>query len=207
MTFSTTRHSPPAFRRTGRVVAALPDDPGLDEILADSALSSTAKAIVTVMIKNWAWRKDHCWPSTKTLATKVGKSAGHVQRCLQELEQAGRIAREKTDEVPNGRRIWLLWRRPGGRAGAQGVSAPAREAPSAPARNEQIVVVNEGRELVNQPAPSRRRPEATPPATADPDATAAPTPSLPVVEPPSVPAPSPAAQEPQGTVVLPMRPR
>ena len=82
--------------------------PGLDAILADPGLSSTAKALITVMIRNWAWYKDHCWPSDATLAKKVGKSIGHVQRRLRELERAGRIDAERTAAVPNGRRIWLL---------------------------------------------------------------------------------------------------
>ena len=126
MSPSTTRATTPAATpRTGRGVAALPHDPGLDAILADPGLSSTAKALVTVMIRNWAWSKDHCWPSDATLAKKVGKSVGHVQRCLRELERAGRIEREHTDAVPNGRRIWLLWRCPGPRAGAAGPGAGA----------------------------------------------------------------------------------
>ena len=138
MTFPTTRHaSPAATPRTGRCVAALPNDPGLDDILADPNLTSTAKALITVMVRNWAWVKDHCWPSDATLAARLGMSVGHVQRCLRELELAGRIRRERTDEVPNGRRIWLLWRCTGDRAGAQPDPAPARTAPPAPcAANE-----------------------------------------------------------------------
>src|SRR3954453_2999345 len=100
MTSTTTRPPPPAPTRTGRSGIAPPNDPGLDEILADPTLSSTAKAIIIVMVKNWAWSKDHCWPCDKTLAAKVGKSVGQVQRCLQELEQAGWIRRERTDAVP-----------------------------------------------------------------------------------------------------------
>src|SRR3954453_17916863 len=141
MTSSTTRNTSPAATRTGRCAAALPNDPGLGEILPHPPLSSPAKALVTVMIKNWAWYKDHCWPSDKTLAAKVGKSVGHVQRCLHELTQAGRIGREKTDEVPNGRRIWLLWRCPGGPIGAQRDMTRARSVPTAPARDKQTVIV------------------------------------------------------------------
>src|SRR4051812_31272794 len=152
MNSSTTRNTSPAASRTGRSAAALPNDPGLDEILADPTLSSTAKAIVTVMVKNWAWDKDHCWPRDRTLAAKGGKSVGQVQRCLQELEQAGRIRREKTGAVPNGRRIWLLWRCPGGREGAQREMAPARSAPAAPARSKQVVIVNGGIEQEIRPA-------------------------------------------------------
>ena len=132
MTSPTTRHaSPAATPQTGRFVAALPNDPGLDDILADPTLGSTAKMILISMVKHWARYKDHCWPTDETLAKKVGKSIGHVQRCLHELERAGRIFREKTDEVPNGRRIWLLWRCPGNRAGAAGPRA-ARTPPTAP---------------------------------------------------------------------------
>jgi hypothetical protein len=96
-------------------------------------------------------------------------SVGHVQRCLRELERAGRIRRERTAAVPNGRRIWLLWRCPGDRAGARRDPAPARTAPTAPARSERVVIVNEGREPEMRPA-SRRRPEADPVPTARRDA-------------------------------------
>ena len=134
MTATTTQHaSPAATSRTARRLAALPNDPGLDDILADPNLTSTAKALITVMVRNWAWFKDHCWPSDATLAARLGMSVGHVQRCLRELERAGRIFRERTAAVPNGRRIWLLWRCPGGRAGAAG-PAPWRTAPPAPAQ-------------------------------------------------------------------------
>ena len=132
MTCATTRSTTPAAApRTARGAAALPNDPGLDDILADPNLSSTAKAIITVMIRNWAWVKDHCWPSDATLAARVGKSVGHVQRCLRELELAGRIRREPTAEVPNGRRIWLLWRCTGDRAGARRDPAPRALPPAA----------------------------------------------------------------------------
>ncbi|MBV8268417.1 MAG: helix-turn-helix domain-containing protein, partial [Planctomycetaceae bacterium] len=165
MSPSTTRATTPAATpRTGRGGAALPNDPGLDAILADPDLTSTAKALIAVMIRNWAWYKDHCWPSDATLAKKVGKSVGHVQRCLRELERAGRISREKTGEVPNGRRIWLLWRCPGVRAGARPESAPARTAPAAPARGERVVIVNERREPEIRPA-SRQRSEDDPAPT------------------------------------------
>jgi len=74
MSPSTTRATTPAATpRTGRGGAALPNDPGLDAILADPDLTSTAKALITVMIRNWAWYKDHCWPSDATLAKKAQK--------------------------------------------------------------------------------------------------------------------------------------
>ena len=90
--------------------SALPHDPGLDPILADSRLSPTAKLIVVALVKHWAWVRDHAWPSDRTIAGKVGRSPGHVQRCLRELEAAGWIRRERTDAVRSGRRIWLTWR-------------------------------------------------------------------------------------------------
>src|SRR4051794_19865947 len=101
--------------------------------------SSTAKTVAVALVRHWAWSKDHCWPSDRTIAARVGRSVGHVQRCLRQLEAAGWVERERTDDVPNGRRIWLNWRRGGARPGP----APARTAPAAPARIEQIVIVNE----------------------------------------------------------------
>jgi hypothetical protein len=50
MTCATTRSTTPAAApRTARGAAALPHDPGLDAILADPNLSSTAKALITVI--------------------------------------------------------------------------------------------------------------------------------------------------------------
>jgi hypothetical protein len=119
--FPTTRCSAPAADpRTGRGAFVLPRDPGLDRLLADPDLGSTAKAIAAVLVKNWAWFKTSCWPSDRTIADKVGKSPGHVQRCLRQLEDAGWIIRERTDEVPTGRLIWLAWRCPTTSKGAQG---------------------------------------------------------------------------------------
>ena len=112
--------TPAAAPRTGRGESALPRDPGLDRLLADPNLGSTAKNIATVLVKHWAWVKDHCWPSDHSIAEKVGKSQGHVQRCLRQLEDAGWIARQRTDQVPTGRLIWLAWRCPTTSKGAQG---------------------------------------------------------------------------------------
>ena len=191
MTATTTQHaSPAATPRTARRLAALPNDPGLDDILADPNLTSTAKALITVMVRNWAWCKDHCWPSDATLAARLGMSVGHVQRCLRELERAGRIFRERTAEVPNGRRIWLLWRCPGGRAGAAG-SAP-RAPPPPRRRGERIVIVNEGSEPEIPPA-SRPRLEADPIPTARRDAPPAAASTSQAEKPPPPLAPLPAA--------------
>ena len=135
MTLPTTRTTPPAASpRLGRDRAALPNDPGLDALLADPAIGSTAKTIAIALVKHWAWYKDHCWPGDETIAKKIGKSPGHVQRCLRQLELAGWIRREHTSAVPSGRRIWLLWRRPDAGQGARPSSAPARTGESAPAQ-------------------------------------------------------------------------
>src|SRR5262249_56773649 len=106
--------------------------------------------------RHWAWSKDHCWPSDATIAKTVGRSPGHVQRCLRQLEAAGYITRERTDAVPNGRRIWLNWRRDGDSAGVQPPAAPARTGPTAPARSEErVVIVNEGNEPAEEEAGRR----------------------------------------------------
>jgi hypothetical protein len=164
-------------------------DAGLDQLLADPALCSTAKAVAVALIRHWAWRgKDHCWPSDATIAAKVGRSPGHVQRCLRRLERAGWIERERTDEVPNGRRIWLRWRKPG--AGAQPDSALARIENPAPARDEQVVIVNERTESEEEPSLERSRPEPEAPFSTAQDAIKAPVRagSIPA---PALPLPSP----------------
>ena len=203
MSPSTTRATTPAATpRPGGGGAALPNDPGLDAILADPDLTSTAKALIAVMVRNWAWVKDHCWPSDATLAAKVGRSVGHVQRCLRELERAGRIRREATDAVPNGRRIWLLWRCPGGGAGARRDPAPARTAAAAPARSERVVIVNEGREPEIRPA-SRRRPEVDPAPPAPHDAPPPPASASRAEGSPRPPGPLPTAREAREAVPAP----
>src|SRR4051794_10317107 len=100
MTTSTTRRSPPsAAPRTGRgdgthrapfvsLPATIADDP---------TLAPTDKAILLVLAGH-AWAgKDDCWPSNATIASKVGRSVGHVKRRLAGLQARGLIAREATD--------------------------------------------------------------------------------------------------------------
>ena len=82
-------------------------DPGIDEIIANSDLTAAAKLVAVTLIRQWAWFKSSCFPSDQTIASKIGMSPGHVQRCLCELEMAGYIRRERT---PRCRIIWLLWR-------------------------------------------------------------------------------------------------
>jgi hypothetical protein len=182
--------TPAAAPRTGRGPIALPADPGLDRLLADPTLGSTAKTVATALVKNWAWSKPDCWPSDRTIAAKVGKSQGHVQRCLRQLEDAGWIHRQRTDEVPTGRLIWLAWRCPITSKGAQGDPAPAREGPPAPARDKRVVVVKERVEREEIAISERQRPEPV----------SAPQPALaPQLEP--LVAPAPAAM-----VALPLPP-
>src|SRR5512135_2437467 len=58
----TTRHASPAAKlRTGRGSAALPNDPGLEALLADKSLSAAAKLVATVLVKHWAWYKPSCY--------------------------------------------------------------------------------------------------------------------------------------------------
>jgi hypothetical protein len=165
----------------------LPADPGLDRLLADPAVGSTAKAVAVALVRRWAWRKDHCWPCDASIAAAVGRSVGHIQRALRQLERAGYLDRERTHEVPNGRRIWLLWRVDEGAtarrnpevitvagiadegigAGAQPAPAPARNEPPAPARSEPVVIVNPLIEPVPGQEPRRLREEpVAPPAPA-----------------------------------------
>src|SRR5262249_20147595 len=146
-----------ASSRTGRSVSALPNDPGIDALLADTRIGSTAKAVALALVRNWAWYKCWCFPSDRTIAAKVGKSPGHVQRCLKQLEDAGWVEREHTGEVPSGRRIWLLWRSPERGQGARPAPAPARGGRSTPARSEQVVVEPVGAERVVREAPRRQR--------------------------------------------------
>jgi hypothetical protein len=164
-------HSPnhlPPKSPTGRSRYAFPNDSGLDRLLADPRLGSTAKTIAIALVKHWAWSRDHCWPSDRTIASRIGRSTGHVQRCLRQLEAAGWIRRETTSDTPNGRRIWLRWRQhPKPQAaseGAQPLPAPARDQPLAPARDKPIVVVTqELKSGEGGPAP-RLRPEPQEPA-------------------------------------------
>ena len=177
----------PAAAPTNRrwTAPALPRDPGLDDLLADPQLGSTAKTIAAALVKHWAWSKDHCWPSDATVATKVGRSVGHVQRCMRQLEQAGWVRRERTDQVPNGRRLWLLRRWEGGRAGARPGPAPARDPGPAPARDEHVVIVNGGIERIGPTDPPRLRPTDAPAPA--PDRVDPPPPPRPAVTGPPAP--------------------
>src|SRR5512142_2488319 len=182
MTATTSRHASPAANpRTGWHGAALPNDPGLEALLADKRLSSTAKLVATVLVKHWAWYKPSCYPCNRSIAARCGYSPGHVARCLHELEQGGWIRREQ--QATGSRLIVLCWRgTPCQDAG--GGSATVQGDPPAKARTELVVSVNERIEPMGSECPERSRPEER----------------QPIAIPPALPAPSPAAAEPISTI-------
>jgi hypothetical protein len=104
----------------------LPADPALDDLLADTQLGRLSKQLIVVLIRNWAWFKDHCWPSNATIAAKLGIHPKSVPRALRELEAAGWADRLPTDDpgVYSGRYIRLLWRGEGSASATPG-GAPA----------------------------------------------------------------------------------
>ena len=158
------RNTPPvAPSQPGRSFSALPNDPGLDQVLADVQLGSTAKTIALALVRHWAWYKPSCFPSDRTIAEKIGKSPGHVQRCLKQLEDAGWIRREKTTRVRSGRLIWLLWRVSETGAGTADRIGLGSSQPSAPARTEQVVVEQKKLEQKEPDSnPQRQRAEIVP---------------------------------------------
>jgi hypothetical protein len=197
----TTRYaSPAAIPRTGRYGAALPNDPGLEALLADKRLSAAAKLVATVLVKHWAWYKPSCYPSNRSIAARCGYSPGHVARCLHELERGGWIRREP--QATGTRLIVLCWRgTPCEVAG--GGSATVQGGPPAKARTKQIVSVTNGIEPEESECPERSRPEASPTTFSAPgglvEVIPAPLAALPP-PPPAPPAPPPAAAEPISTV-------
>jgi DNA-binding Lrp family transcriptional regulator len=72
-------------------------------------LSSTAKTVCAALLF-WARGKAVCWPSDKTIAARVKKHPGTVQRALASLERAGVISRERASSRPDWRVIRLRWR-------------------------------------------------------------------------------------------------
>src|SRR5512135_1741104 len=156
----TSRHASPAANpRTGRGSAALPNDPGLEALLADKRLSAAAKLVATVLVKHWAWYKASCYPCNRSIAARCGYSPGHVARCLHELEQGGWIRREQ--QATGSRLIVLCWRgTPCKDAG--GGSATVQGDPPAKARTKQVVSVNKRIEPEESERPERSRSEASP---------------------------------------------
>jgi hypothetical protein len=172
--------SPAVATRPARPIAVRTHvhDAGLDVLLADPGLSSTAKAIAVALARHWAWgNKDHCWPSDASIAAAVGKSIGHARRCLRELESCGYVRRERSDQVANGRILRLLWRcTAAAAAGARQDLAPARVELERPRAPKEVVIVNREIEPKSDPDPRQR-----------PAPSAIPTPT------PAAPRPTPAA--------------
>src|SRR5512135_138535 len=140
----------------------LPNDPGLEALLADKRLSAAAKLVATVLVKHWAWYKSSCYPSNRSIAARCGYSPGHVARCLHELERGGWIRREQ--RALGTRLIVLCWRgTPCKDAG--GGSATLQGDPPAKARTKQVVSVTKGIEQEESERPERSRPEASPGTT------------------------------------------
>src|SRR5512147_400255 len=171
----TTRYASPAANpRTGRGSAALPNDPGLEALLADKRLSAAAKLVATVLVKHWAWYKPSCYPSNRSIAARCGYSPGHVARCLHELEQGGWIRREL--QATGTRLIVLCWRgTPCQDAG--GGSATLQGDPPAKARTKPIVSVTNGIEPEESERPERSRPEEQQPIATSPAPPAPPPPA------------------------------
>jgi hypothetical protein len=167
-------------------------DPGLDALLADPALSCTAKLVAAALARHWAWGlKSLCWPADRSIAARIGRSVGQVQRGLRELESVGLLRREKTAETPTGRRLVLLWRVAGVSVGAQPDCSSARSGPCASARSKDRNR-EAGTEPENSDPPPRPRPEPiAEPTTVEPVESVMAAPSV---------APSPAPVESPPTV-------
>jgi hypothetical protein len=186
--YPTTRHASPAANpRTGRGSAALPNDPGLEALLADKRLSAAAKLVATVLVKHWAWYKPSCYPSNRSIAARCGYSPGHVARCLHELERGDWIRREQ--QAIGSRLIVLCWRgTPCQDAG--GGSATVQGDPPAKARTKPVVSVNERIEPEESERPERSRPEASPTTFSAPGGLVEVIPAPLAALPPPPPAPS-----------------
>jgi DNA-binding Lrp family transcriptional regulator len=111
---------------TLRPYGALPHD-----LTADPGLSPTDVRVAAALLF-WAREKALCWPCDRSIAERVGRSIGTVQRSLRRLEAAGWIVREKTSTNRTGRLIRLLWRSPSARP----LPSPALDPPPSLARDE-----------------------------------------------------------------------
>lgn len=103
------------FWHPGRDDAAAAPAPGIEAVRADAVLSETARLIAGALDSEVSGIQHDCWPEDSGIAARVGRSIGHVRRCLKELEDAGWVSRGYSRSAPNGRRITLNWRRPGGK--------------------------------------------------------------------------------------------
>jgi DNA-binding MarR family transcriptional regulator len=105
-----------AFYHPGRPEPGTPVGNWLDRLVADPLLGPTARAVASDLFDYREDGGDTCCPSDAQIGKDVGKSVGHVQRCLKDLEDSGWIVREKTDEEKAGRRIRLTTPPPAGQS-------------------------------------------------------------------------------------------
>jgi hypothetical protein len=101
--------------------AALPHD-----IAADPRLSPTDVRVLLALLF-WARSKAVCWPSDRSIALRIGRSSGTVQRALRHLEALDLIERRRADN-PTGRELVLRWRAT--------PAAPVIDPPASRARDE-----------------------------------------------------------------------
>ena len=105
-------------------------------LLADRRLAPNAKALAGILLR-FARKRDHAWPSLRTLGALLGLGRRAVQLNLRRLKVTGWIGEEPAANR-TGRILVLLWRRsgmvsPGPTARSAAEPAP-RIAPPRPAR-------------------------------------------------------------------------
>src|SRR3954467_4597123 len=102
-------------------IKPLPFAPLPHHIAADPRLTPTDVRVLAALLF-WARDKASCWPCDASIAGRVGRSVGTVQRSLRRLVRLGVIAREKVppgDGNRTGRVIRLLWKDAGDAAHAR----------------------------------------------------------------------------------------
>jgi hypothetical protein len=150
-----TRSGPP--RKTSLPFAALPHD-----LAADPRLSPTDVRVLLALLY-FAKAKPDCWPGDRSIAARIGRSIGTVQRCLRKLEALGLVERRPAHN-PTGRTLVLRWRAT--------PDAPVSDPPAAPARDEGRRETEEQRPesaaapMSGPPPPAGRKEAAEPPPSA-----------------------------------------
>jgi hypothetical protein len=108
--------------------------------------------------------KADCWPCDRSIAARIGRSIGTVQRCLRKLEILGLVERRQADN-PTGRSLVLRWRAT--------PAAPVNDPPAAPARDEGRRELEEQRPesaaapMTGLPPPAGKTEAAEPPSSAE----------------------------------------
>lgn len=100
--------------------AALPHD-----LAGDPRLSPTDVRILLALLY-WARDKPTCWPSDRSIGSRVGRCPGTVQRRLRRLQALGLIDRQPGDNR-TGRVIVLRWRAAPRARVLEGPEPPARD--------------------------------------------------------------------------------